>query len=100
MAALQTDQLPDIFNLERLVPIFQSYNVARLCFFGSFSRGAARPGSDGDLLVEFDELISLIKLISLEYALKDEIGRDVDLISEISLSVYLREEILNDLRLI
>jgi predicted nucleotidyltransferase len=50
--------------------------------FGSVARGDAGPGSDIDVLVEFEPGRSLLDLIGLQQDLSDLLGRKVDVVSQ------------------
>jgi len=55
--------------------------VKTLSVFGSVARGDAEPGSDVDLLVEFDRSIGLFHFIHVQNYLKDLLGgAEVDLV--------------------
>jgi predicted nucleotidyltransferase len=92
--------LPNDFDREKLFRICRANDVAMLGLFGSFARAEHTPSSDVDLLVEFSVPKSLLNLISLEQEISDELGRDVDLLTENALSPYLRDRVKEDLRVI
>lgn len=56
--------------------------VIKAWVFGSFARGEETPGSDLDLLVEYDKSgrLSMLDIIRFKSGLEDLIGREVDLI--------------------
>jgi uncharacterized protein len=56
------------------------FHVKSLALFGSVARDEAGPESDVDVLVEFDETPSLLKLIAVEHHLSDLLGTKVDLV--------------------
>lgn len=62
-------------------PMLHRYHVSRIGVFGSVARGDARPGSDVDVLVEFedDDRVSLFDLSGLQEDLRDAIRFKVDL---------------------
>jgi predicted nucleotidyltransferase len=65
--------------------------------FGSYVRGTARPRSDLDLLVEFDDRpLTLIQFVMLEQELSDQLGVRVDLIEKKALKPALRDQILQE----
>ena len=68
--------------------------------FGSSVRGEASPGSDIDLLVEFelDAEIGLFEFIQLKDELSNLLGNSVDLVAEDSLHPELRGDILREAR--
>lgn len=73
-----------------------NYKVKRLGIFGSYVRGDQREDSDVDILVTFEEPISLLKLVNFENYLQDITGTKVDVIPEKSIRPELRENILNE----
>ncbi len=73
-----------------------NYKVKRLGIFGSYVRGEQREDSDVDILVTFEEPVSLLKLVNFENYLKDITGIRVDVVPEKSIRPELRENILNE----
>lgn len=69
--------------------------------FGSVARGEAGPGSDLDLLIEFDEDAgwSLLDVARLQGEVEDLTGRRVDLVERRALvNPYRRRSVLRDAR--
>ena len=64
-----------------VVDMVRAHKGRNVAVFGSVARGEAGPGSDVDLLVEFEPDSSLLDLIDLEEALTDLLGVQVDVIS-------------------
>lgn len=64
--------------------------------FGSVARGAARPGSDLDVLVELDKGRSLLDIVALKQDLEDILGLPVDVVTEAALSPYIRDEVIRE----
>jgi len=80
-----------------LIALCQRHHIKRLSLFGSVLKGAARPDSDVDLLVEFapGEAPGLIALAGIEAELSELIsGRRVDLRTPHDLSRVFRDEVL------
>jgi len=70
------------FDRDRLRELCRRYHVAKLELFGSRSRGDARPESDVDLLVTFEEGYTPgWELGGLLVDLTELFGRKVDLIT-------------------
>ncbi|MEJ5384204.1 MAG: nucleotidyltransferase family protein [Fimbriimonadales bacterium] len=66
--------------LQRYLPeLQQRYHVRALWLFGSHARGEQRRRSDIDILVEFRETPSLLKLARLQHELTQLLGKRVDL---------------------
>jgi hypothetical protein len=59
----------------------KSQGVKSLAVFGSVARGDARPGSDVDLLAEFERPFGLFKFVEVKAYLEDLLGgAEVDLV--------------------
>jgi predicted nucleotidyltransferase len=70
--------------------------VTEIGIFGSYVRGEQKRGSDIDIIVGFEEPVSLLKLVSLENFLKDIIGMKLEVIPKKDLRIELRERILKE----
>ena len=64
--------------------------------FGSYIRGEEKEKSDLDILVEFEEPVSLLKFIELENYLSDSIGVKVDLVMKSALKPRIGKRILEE----
>ncbi len=77
---------------------FSALGVQRLGLFGSYARGEARPASDIDVLVDFEEnrktFDNFMKVASL---LEDLFGRRVDLVTREALSPYITPNVLSEI---
>jgi predicted nucleotidyltransferase len=73
------------------------FRVKSLGVFGSIVRGEDSPGSDIDILVEF-EVPSFDHYMELKFYLEDLFGRSVDLVLKGSLKPALRDRILQEVR--
>jgi predicted nucleotidyltransferase len=81
---------------ERLAELCRRWHVRKLSLFGSRLKGLARPDSDIDLLVEFEEgeTPGLMGITQLEMDLSELAGGlKVDLRTAGDLSRYFREEV-------
>jgi len=85
-------------DLNSIKPILESNGVEFAGFFGSFSRGEERRDSDIDLLVRFKKPVGLFKLVGLEMALSEKLGRAVDLVTEGFISPFIKDEVMKDLK--
>ena len=66
----------------RLADLCRRYHVAKLELFGSRAKGTARPDSDVDLLVTFEEgAVIGLEFFGLGNELEDLLGRRVDLLT-------------------
>ena len=80
---------------EELEALCQRYRVRRLAVFGSVMRGQAEPGSDLDLLVEFQPGARIgLAFIRLQDELSDLFGRPVDLNTPAFLSPHFRDKVM------
>lgn len=69
------------FDQDRLAEICRRYRVAKLELFGSRARGTARPDSDVDLLVTFEEGATPgLAFIELAEVLEGLFGLSIDLL--------------------
>ncbi|MBQ6747044.1 MAG: nucleotidyltransferase domain-containing protein [Bacteroidaceae bacterium] len=73
-------------STERIIPIVQQclskQPVEKAWLFGSFSRGEERVDSDIDILVRYNQEVSLFTISRIMIQLEKAIGRKVDLIEE------------------
>jgi uncharacterized protein len=81
---------------ERAIPALRAHGVVRAAVFGSVARGDDRPGSDVDLLVDFEEGRGLLDLAGLRLDLIELLGRDADVITYASLHPRLKDRILDE----
>ncbi|HKI34056.1 MAG TPA: nucleotidyltransferase family protein [Gemmataceae bacterium] len=83
--------------LREMLPFLAArYHVASLGLFGSYLHGTQRPDSDLDVLVTFDEVPSLLRLIALENYLSDQLGVKVDLVPREALKPRIGERVLRE----
>lgn len=78
----------------RLIPVFEVYNIKRAVLFGSYSRGEATPKSDVDILV--DSGLKGLKFIGFIEDVKQSVqGRDVDVfdVSHVNRGSLIEKEI-------
>ena len=75
----------------------RALGVASLALFGSAARDEAGPGSDVDLLVEFDRPVGLFHFFRLQHRLEEILGVDrVDLVERGQEHPALRARILRE----
>lgn len=74
--------------IQRMLPkiqaCFAQHPVERAWLFGSYSRGEERPNSDVDFIVEYSKVdgLSLLTTARLYRALKETLGREVDVVED------------------
>ena len=80
-----------------LPELCKQYGVQLLGLFGSYVRGDQHPGSDLDLLVEFDDRpLTLFQFIALENYASDLLGVKVDLVKKGTLKPAIGRHILKE----
>ncbi|AEH51413.1 nucleotidyltransferase family protein [Pseudothermotoga thermarum] len=90
--------LEDIIRIlkEHEHEISEKYSVKRIGVFGSFVKGKQSKKSDVDILVEYEQLPGLLKLIELEMYIEELVGRKVDLVEINSFRKELRDRVLKE----
>jgi len=79
----------------------RQYDPLFIGLFGSYARNEQTVKSDIDILVTFQNGISLLRLIRLENELTKQLGRKVDLITEGSIkNKRIKDNISNDIQII
>ena len=81
---------------KHLPELRKQFRVKSLGLFGSYVRGQQRANSDLDILVNFDELPSLIKFINLEDRLSELTGLENDLVMEDGLKSNMGKRVLSE----
>lgn len=78
--------------------VLKDYHVKALYLFGSVVRGEDKPGSDVDILVEFqpEARIGLFGLARLQRRLAGILGRPVDLTTPDALHKALKDRIIKE----
>jgi uncharacterized protein len=82
---------------EEILRIAAKYGASNVRVFGSVARGEAGPDSDIDLLVDFDEGVTLLDHAGLIIDLERLLGCKVDVASEDGLKPRVRERIMQDI---
>ena len=98
MSLISGVQLP----VDRIADLCRRYGVQELAIFGSAARGDMQPGSDIDILVEFQSSarVGLVKFASLSEELESLLGRRVDLVTKRGLKPRVRPHVLREARLV
>ncbi len=74
----------------------KKYKIKEIGIFGSYVRGEQRYTSDIDILVEFEEIPSLLKFVKLENYLSEVLGVKVDLVEKKALKPRIGKHILQE----
>ena len=72
----------------------KALHVKQLFVFGSFAKGAAKPASDIDFLVEFSKPVDMFEFLDLKYFLEETFSAKIDLATEKALHHRLKDNIL------
>lgn len=84
-------------DLADLKPQLQeNYPISELGVFGSYARDEQRPESDIDILVTFEQPVTLFDLVRLENELSTRLGIDVDLVTKESLKPRIESHVTED----
>ena len=98
-----TLQLGDVeVDRNALVEICRRYGVRELSLFGSAVREEMVPGSDIDVMVEFEASarVGLLKFESLNEDLEALVGRKIDLVTKRGLKAWIRPHVLKEARVV
>jgi len=68
----------------------KKYKIKEIKIFGSYARGEQKERSDIDIIVDFEETLTLIELIRLEEEIERILGIKVDLLTEESISPFIK----------
>jgi len=85
---------------EKIIPILEQSGLQYAGVFGSVARGEARADSDVDILVKFSGPPTFASYLRLDESLRNQLGRDVDLVTEGAVNKFLRPYIEQDLQVI
>jgi hypothetical protein len=83
-------------KIKKLVELLKAYGAKKIKLFGSYARGDWSSNSDLDVIVEFEDVKSLLELIKIEQELEEALNVKVDLLTEESVSPYLKKNIKRD----
>jgi len=68
----------------------KKYKIKEIKIFGSYARGEQKERSDIDIIVDFEETLTLIELIRLEEEIERILGIKVDLLTEEGISPFIK----------
>ena len=90
--ALTRDEALHILRAHQ-VELRERFGVTELALFGSTVRNEARPDSDVDILVAYDELPDWISYFSVQPYLEELLGRPVDVCTSMELRDEMRARV-------
>ena len=79
---------------DEIYAVARAHKAEKLWVFGSCARKEETPDSDVDFLVEFGEGSSLLSHIHLMNAVRDFLGRKVDVVSTRGIHPYIQNQVL------
>ncbi len=89
------EEIQDILKQKK--PLLQErFKVKEIGIFGSFVRGEEKDTSDLDILVELEKPVGLIKFVSLQNYLFDELSEKVDLVMKSALKPRIKKSNLSE----
>lgn len=90
----------EIINIIQMkLSTLNAFHIVRLALFGSHVTGTAKPESDLDILVDFEDgQETLDNYMDLKFALEDMFHRKVDLVITNTIKPALRDSILRSAR--
>jgi len=95
MATISAEEI--LVRLRELKPqILQRFRAKEIQLFGSSVRREQDPGSDIDILVDFEDGADLFDLTGLAIFLENEFQQKVDVVPKRALREELQEAILNE----
>ena len=93
-------KLTDYISRAELETFCRKNHIIKMSLFGSALRDELKPGSDIDILVEFDKkhMPGLFDIAGMEIELTEMFCRKVDLRTPAELSRYFRDDVLEKAR--
>lgn len=89
----------DESQVEKIIEICMRNDIEYCAVFGSFARGDSTKDSDLDLLVRFSKPKG-IEWLDAAFEIEDQLGVNVDLVTENSLHPLVRKSVLSDLQVL
>ena len=85
---------------EDIIKFLKNCGAKKISIFGSYVSGEATPESDLDIIVDFNEGISLLDIVGFELELSEILGIKVELLTEKSISPYIIDDVLAEAKVI
>jgi predicted nucleotidyltransferase len=85
---------------KKIIDYLIRYKPNRIGIFGSYARKEDHSNSDIDILIDFQDKISLFDLGGIKYDLSEILKRPVDIVTEKGLNKRLRNSVMKDLKII
>lgn len=91
---MNKEEIKKILSANR--EVLRKYKVKSIALFGSYVRNEQKEDSDIDLLVEFEEGVTLFDFVDLQDSLSEILGKKVCIVSKRALSKYIGPYILKE----
>ncbi|HOE92424.1 MAG TPA: nucleotidyltransferase family protein [Methanofastidiosum sp.] len=93
--------MKNVEDIEKIIErekekLLRGYKIKNIGIFGSYAKNSAKEKSDIDLIVEFEEPVSLLGVIKAENYLTELLGIRVDLVPKEDIRKELKETILKE----
>jgi len=93
--------MKNVEDIEKIIErekekLLRGYKIKNIGIFGSYAKNSAKEKSDIDLIVEFEETVSLLGVIKAENYLTELLGIRVDLVPKEDIRKELKETILKE----
>lgn len=93
--------MKNVGDIEKIIEgekekLLREYKIRNIGIFGSYAKNTAKEKSDIDLIVEFEEPVSLLGVIKAENYLTELLGIRVDLVPKEDIRKELKETILKE----
>jgi len=93
--------MKNVEDIEKIIErekeeLLRGYKIKNIGIFGSYAKNTAKEKSDIDLIVEFEEPVSLLGVIKAENYLTELLGIRVDLVPKEDIRKELKETILKE----
>ncbi|MFH1218482.1 MAG: nucleotidyltransferase family protein [Candidatus Peregrinibacteria bacterium] len=85
---------------KQIVPTLKRQGAVKIAIFGSFATGTEKKGSDVDILVKFQNRISLLELSRVKLKLENKLEKKVDLLTYGGINPRLKSIILKEQKII
>ena len=79
---------------DEILGIARKHNAEKVYVFGSCARKEEIPGSDVDLLVDFNQNATLFDQVYIQEEMADLLNRKIDVVSKRGLHPYIRQKVL------
>ena len=87
-----------LFN--EIVEFLKSKGATKVAVFGSYVRDEETPKSDIDVIIDFTRPMGLLEFVGIQQDLSENIGIEVDLMTEDGISPYLIRNVKKEMKVL